>query len=59
MPYLKPAYEDQDHFICERVLEFRNQFMRTSSQSAEEVTHSTVSLAEEDMKNEISYLKTD
>jgi hypothetical protein len=24
MPYLKQNYDDQDHFTCERVVEFRN-----------------------------------
>lgn len=36
MGYIKSAYEDEDHFACERVLAFRKRFQRSSFQSAEQ-----------------------
>lgn len=36
MAYIKSAYEDQDHFTCERVLAFLKRFQCSSSHSTEQ-----------------------
>lgn len=48
MPYLTAAYKDQDHFTCERVLAFRERFMRASLQPTERVPTPTTGIAQED-----------
>jgi hypothetical protein len=35
MPYFKQDYEDEDHFLCERVVEFRKRLASRPSESAE------------------------
>ncbi|MGH7231310.1 MAG: hypothetical protein ACREJU_08125 [Nitrospiraceae bacterium] len=47
MSYITPAYTDQDHFTCARVLAFRERFMRGASQPSERVPALTTGLAKE------------
>ncbi len=48
MAYIKPIYEDQDHFTCERVLEFRKHFERGASQPTERATSVTADTSQDD-----------
>jgi hypothetical protein len=37
MPYLKQDYEDEDHFVCDRVVEFKKRLASQPSEPAEPI----------------------